>query len=621
MSIQIYKTCGWLLCFLGWAPMVALSMAIVSTATVSTATVSTANEPMVTTNARTQLFPFSHGLAADEMKEEDWNQLSELVAELKSGFDQRAGSQTYEFPDQVATPSLFQTNATASVGIHSLWTDVRLVSKQSPPTDSYINHCAVVLNGDLANPIPQNVTPSQARKAKVWRGTIRDSVVVVNGSVDISGYIYNSIVLANGPIKLESYIFNSLVLSCGDPPERSVVDVSGGYVSRAIVAARHCLPGSARQCVIFGKTDTNDFRGASIRDWREVQSLVDSTGAQLVHLPIVEMPKPERPTSESLVRELLTTAEQTRFVVLTDYMAEFVLSNSDVQQLMEAADDATSDVRRIALWHSIRMSRDLNGRDYLMRVLAETEPVRQVEFLHSFRNPAPYDIPILTAVYQSSVAAGLKGNSPKSFKRVTPSVAVADHRVADEVVNLANGDWDRLVKSWRPPEEFGEYSSTQTRAVDDRRDEDCDQAHYQLLRWLVKEGVSVQHRIQAFRASGARTWPSLRAGTDGHSRQTLASELLETCTDPRDKALVIPEVVEYVDPSLFLGSSRNVDVIRLAAIEAMRTHLRQSKNSTAYHTYLRRYIDALQQAAEHDESTGVRQAAVELLSELQRQGD
>ncbi len=555
-----------------------------------------------------RLLPYASQLSED-VTNEQWRQLAKLVTVLQANIEDRAGQLPYEKPAQMARPKLFTTLPDAARGRHSLWHDARFSSKTPPPMDGHIHTSAVVLNSNLSR---KPGSKSRVRSSRydpniAWDGYINKSVVIVNGAIELDSYIADSIVIALGPIRIrDGYISNSLVVSCYEGDE-TALDVSQGYVSRSIVVARTCKPGSARQCTIFGKTDTDDVRGAQLKQWGEVAAAVGKLGGERVELPALLRPvKPSAPNSETLLQKLLETEELTLCDQIANLLAEFRLNADQVQHVIKAAQLEKSDAKRTVLWHAIRQSRDLDGRRFLKKTIVESASAeQQVMFLQTLKNPALSDVPLLAELYRTY--------RPK-FDPQNAREQLSD--LGDQFMRFATRPERELIGDSRVPEELGFLDPERWRSISDRRGDEAHAARHELLRWLVRNGARDQHRLDAWRAVSNPRWPRGRDMTDARQINT---DLMNSSEDPNFRAKAVELLGNHMEPSWFLNDEEP-PVVRLAAIKAIaqKTGAAWKGYSTARHTYVRQYTSTLNEVVATDKEKSVRDAAKELLAKFAR---
>lgn len=556
-----------------------------------------------------QLLPVCQALG-DTATPSDWKMVAKMTAAIQENAESLADALPYAQRSKMAPPSAFTALLDPTPGDHSLWRDARHISKQPPPHDAYIHTAAAILNGNLTRPVPATTPKGTRFDPNVWwSGYINKSVVIVNGSIDMDGYIYDSIVIALGPIKVRGYIHNSLVISCYEGKEIAV-DVSGGYVSQSLVIGRRCTPGSARQCMIFGDVQTDDLRGATLRDWSKAASLVRSLGGAKLPLPRVERPQPPAtPTSESLLRLLLETEQLTLCQDVAHVLAEYRLKEQQVKQIVHAAEEASSDARRNALWHAIRLSRDHVGRKYLIKALVQQATTeQQITFLNTFANPAPFDVPLLVAIYKSASTA--EQNS------IDDGLA----HPQTQLMELSARPWESLASDWDPPIAVGHFELLDGNKIEERRQGDAEHAQHMLLRWLIKNGTREQDRLKAYQIAQTTTsnWPKYVVGQN--TRLEMANDLMASSNLPKFRSLAVPLVARTIDPATFLVTEEDA-IVRLAALAAIGKIAEEAWTgySNSRYDLVRRYSTALQDIVEDDNDVDeVRSAAKRLLAKFER---
>ncbi|MEM7477165.1 MAG: hypothetical protein AAF483_19455 [Planctomycetota bacterium] len=559
-------------------------------------------------DAPEQLLPYCDSLG---MKATDaqWAEVETKLQRFQKAIESRLDKLPYEKPAEMATTSMLTSLPQAPAGEHDSWGRARHIAMKTPPKDCYIHTGAVILNGNMTRRVSQSELAGNGpyRPEISVGGYINKSVVIINGAAELEGYIYDSIVIALGPIRMESYIYNSLVVSCYKG-EGFAVDVEQGYVNQAIVVGKSIRPGSARQCTLVGATDTDDNRGAVIRDLDLVADLIASLGPDQVDAPPVLRPvKPTGPNSAALLQTLLDTEEQTKIDQLADILSEFRLQSGQVEQLIEAAEAATSDARRNALLHTIRLSRDEKGREYLKEKLTSSSIAQRINFMHTLHNPAPFDVPLLVAIY-------------KSYEPNEDTYQMRINDLGEQFMDTMTRNWEDLVADWNPSEEFGFFDRENSRNISERREKDAEHARHILLRWLVTNGERDNHRINAWKSAltAVSSWPKYNVSQS--IRSQLAEELLATSDDPdfREKA-VRALCVNQMEPVLFLDEDEP-EQVRLAAIEIMelRATTQWNSYSTARYSTLQGYQKVLTDLAEYEDSKAVREAATKVAWKFER---
>ena len=555
-----------------------------------------------------ELFPFCKELENRRNDRQGWAVLSEMISGLKVRLENQCETVPYEAPVRVAAPKLLNELVALSPGLHRSWHNSRIIQNSPPLNDSSMHGCAVVLNSHLENRLPTNVIAKRQnrRQESHWDGLIIGSVVIVNGGIEMEGYIRDSVVIASGPIKLDGYVWNSLVVSCDSGESQASIDVGSGYINKSILVGRYTKPGSARESVIFGAAETDDFRGTDVRDWSQAQPLLANLGkADVPTEPLQFLQEKKLVPIEPgpLVKLLLDSREQTQLQTLAQTIEELTLTNEQVEQLVLAATHSESDYRRIILYHAIRHTRDIQGRHFLIDALAKSSVETQIQFLDNLKNPAPFDIPILQAIFR------------QNENRKTEFRDGVEVDFCESFLQLAQQNWIELVTEWNANDEFGEITPERRRAVYDRRREESGLARHRLLVWIIGNAKDPNHRIRAFQSSMKTLWPvPTKVGTDGSDRQMQAKLLLGTSTDPKFTVMAVPVVANWIPPEEFF--THPSIPVRLAAISAIEKRLRDAWASPHGYHQGSNEIRILADVAENDTATEVRDAALTLTEKI-----
>lgn len=545
-----------------------------------------------------RLFPFCDQLNEKSIENQDWQKLAALVTAIKQHVDERSNPAPYEKPNDMAKPELLTSASDAPKGVHQGWRDFRILADQPPPDDSSISGAAAILRCNLECLPPKRIT-SSSQSASEWSGIIRDSVILANGSLEFEGYIYNSIVITLGPIKLDGYIYNSLVISAYEG-EQTAIDVSRGYINRATVVGETIKPGSARECLLFGEVDTDDFRGAAVRDRRELDAALQMLGAEFVALPTSAISHPQKPKTRSvdrLLTELLACDELTRITAIAEYLEEFTLTKSQVAMLQEKAEHTQSDSQRIAIWHAMRHARDIDGRKMLIDTVPAASPEEQLTFLDTLKNPSAFDVPILVAMYQASE----ESKSESMFN------------IADRIVDLTAHDWSRLITRWSSVS-FGDPDPAKENAIYTRRGEYASLGQHEVLRWLAMHGTQIDHRMSAYEllVRGRRNSSSFGLPPN------FADEFFDSSMEPEFRAAALPLIANSALLQTVLGrGSEEHELVRLAAIQQLKLQFEsESRAAVGPWNAIQSHKPLLKTILAFDQSAKVRALAESLLEEL-----
>jgi hypothetical protein len=203
-----------------------------------------------------------------------WREVLGLAAAIRDEALRRAERSPLEKPQTLADPQKLSKLSKAAPGLHSLIHTVRYASTVPPgPGGSYLHTAAVVIDGDLKATVPDQLKTRRSTRGRSWDGYIHGCVVVVDGEIDTTSYIFDSIIIAKGPVRLGGYIYNSIVISLGSEGE-SLIDV-GGYLNHTLVVAENVkVQGYVFETIVYGKLTADDLRGADLRQPESMLRLV-----------------------------------------------------------------------------------------------------------------------------------------------------------------------------------------------------------------------------------------------------------------------------------------------------------------------------------------------------------
>ncbi len=287
---------------------------------------------------------------------------------------------------------------------------------------------------------------------------------------------------------------------------------------------------------------------------------------------------------------------------LGNWLESYALSERQVKQLIAAAQAADSEDRTNLLWHAVRCTRSKAGREYLMRELVEgTDETTKVRFVQSLTNLATFDVPLLTALYQSGQAARQRLGAavlPDKFPRA------ADPNILDEIVKLATRG--ELVAQLSPRPEFTAERPDVIGMVNPRRTQQARQAKAELLVWLAKNAASEEHRLAVIE-------PALEILDSAHQKQ-LAVDVLAVVKTADARAKVIPHLCRRYafDPYPLLVTDES-EQVKLSIIRGM-----QMLASSYGYTLgsVDHGADTLQYVIQTDPSPKVREDAKKLLQRI-----
>jgi hypothetical protein len=312
----------------------------------------------------------------------------------------------------------------------------------------------------------------------------------------------------------------------------------------------------------------------------------------------------ESESAEVLGRFL--AAEQTAVMQeLANWLETYALNEKQVEQLIVAAQICTSEDRRNTLWHAIRCTRSRAGREYLMRNLVdETDETTKIRFVQSLTNLAPFDVPLLAAMYQRGQA---KARPPQPATSDADAARAQQPTLGEEIIKLATRDTANLAEPLPSrPEFLPKDPASSTYAFTKARQKRAQEAKAELLTWLAKNAASEKHRLAVIE-------PAYECLDKAH-REQLAVDVLATLKDPQAKANALPHLVRLYafDPYPLLISEED-ETVRLGVIRAMHmlgSSYGYSMSSVSHGASTLRYV------SQTDPSPKVRLAARQLLQRL-----
>ncbi|MFN9917782.1 MAG: hypothetical protein ACK53L_34665, partial [Pirellulaceae bacterium] len=168
----------------------------------------------------------------------------------------------------------------------------------------------------------------------------------------------------------------------------------------------------------------------------------------------------------------------------------------------------------------------------------------RIQWIETLRNPAPFDIPLIVAVYES----------------LDRREAADEASLEDIFEQFALCHWrETRVTTWHSTRDAELYHRVQN-----RRAADADAAQLRFIAYLIQHGHRLEGRIAAFQYRG-HSWFK---GFEAENRLHLTRRLLETAESPEERARLIEVVRDQIPPAFFLASAEAA-VVRLAAITAI----------------------------------------------------
>jgi hypothetical protein len=295
----------------------------------------------------------------------------------------------------------------------------------------------------------------------------------------------------------------------------------------------------------------------------------------------------QRDQASELLTQFLAAQQPAVMQGLGNWLETHALTGEQVGQLIVAAQKATSDDRRNLLWHAIRCSRSRIGREFLMKTLVDdTDEATKVRFAQSLTILAPFDVPLIAALYQSGRYA--QDTSPG---------------VREEIIKLATRDSHTSATPLSPRPAFIAESSGESAVVQLRRTHAV-QAQAELLSWLAKKAATDARLVVVIE-------PALQALDKPH-RKILAGEILAAAKEPQDRARVIPALFYAIDLFPILVSETD-ETVKLSIIQGLHVACSTYGRGTSSVAHGRGTLDFL---CRTDPSPKVRDAARGLLERI-----
>jgi hypothetical protein len=318
---------------------------------------------------------------------------------------------------------------------------------------------------------------------------------------------------------------------------------------------------------------------------------------------------------------LIASRETLDTSIYLDRLSYFHLTEPQIRQLRTAAEEEQSDRKRVVLWHALRQSRDVRSRDYLIKTLVGDSVDMQIQFINELRNPSRFDIPILVALYNSHRPKKkdlLQQQYSNDIGKRDPLAEIDDVLdVPDKIAELTNhANWGALtvMTGWTYP---GEKTPLEKKWLEStgKKGTEAELTHEDMVYWLIKNGFKDRHRINAFRAfiTEGTFWQR----TKGYSN--MGKELLKGLDNPDSKALAVPLIRRWVDPSNFLLANE-AEVVKLTAMATMEEDVLGSFDAQKPIGILDKipvYLPILEQVLNSDPSPKVREAAKELKEKIE----
>lgn len=307
------------------------------------------------------------------------------------------------------------------------------------------------------------------------------------------------------------------------------------------------------------------------------------------------------PQAERVLQMFLASEQGGEMELLANCLETFNLEQQQIERLIAATRETTSEERRNLLWQALRQTRSTAARDYLKSHLVEDcDHTSRVRYLRSLTNLAPFDVPLLTALFQGA------DNARKDPEASRQTIQEDDLR--DIILQLVTRETSGLAAttpSW--PEAFRDEKVSPPYMITARRTEQAKQAQAQLLRWLAQHAALEKHRLAAILPA----YKVLDSGVQGE----FSRGLIAAAKTPEERARLYPLVMKSwgVDLVPLLVREDNSETDKLGIIQALHEH----GSSYGYSvSSIRHGVPTYEFVSKNDPSPKVRAAAEVLLKRL-----
>jgi len=269
------------------------------------------------------------------------------------------------------------------------------------------------------------------------------------------------------------------------------------------------------------------------------------------------------PLAERVLSDFLAAEQAGEMQLLGNCLETFNLEQPQVERLIAAARETTSEERRNLLWHALRQTRSTAARDFLrLQLVEDCDHNSRIRFLRSLDNLAPFDVPLLTALYQGAEKASRQVDLPKSS-----GALIVEDDLRDVLLQLATRETSSLAAStpaW--PEHYHDEKVAPPYMITARRTEQAKQAQAQLLCWLARHAASEQHRLAAILPA----YKVLDSGEQGE----FSRGLLAAAKSPEERARLYPLLLRSYGMDLvpLLLREDESEISKLGLIQALHEH-------------------------------------------------
>lgn len=310
--------------------------------------------------------------------------------------------------------------------------------------------------------------------------------------------------------------------------------------------------------------------------------------------------------SSLLLHHFLAAEQAGTMELLGNWLETYNLERGQVERLIAATQSTSSEERRNLLWHALRCTRTKAAREYLLKNLVEdTDETTRIRFVKSLTILAPFDVPLLTALYQSSPPPQIGRKAGGTDDRS------GDPTLAEEIVRLATLEYTTLAGHVPAKPEFIKESAgsrnSLTYIIGQYRQKNATQAKAELLTWIAKNAATEKDRL-------AVILPAYEILESAHQKQ-LARDLLEIVKKPDERARIMPLICQRYGIDLYplLIKDDETETAKLGVIQAL--HMLGSSYGYSLSS-ISHGRNTLLYVSKNDPSPKVRDAAQRLLQRL-----
>jgi hypothetical protein len=311
--------------------------------------------------------------------------------------------------------------------------------------------------------------------------------------------------------------------------------------------------------------------------------------------------------SERVLQAFLGSEQAGEMESLGNCLETYNLEQPQLERLLAAARETTSEERRNLLWQALRQTRSTAAREFLrLHLVEDCDHTTRVRYLRSLTNLAPFDVPLLTSLFEKADQANAEKIDAQK-KNPEPRGIVEDD-LRDIILQLVARETSGLMGPapyW--PEEFREEKVSPPYMITARRTEQAKQAQAQLLRWLAEHAATEKHRLAA-------VLPAYKV-LDRDVQGEFSRGLLAAAKSPEERTRLYPLVMKSwgmdLVPLLVRDESSETD--KLGIIQALHEH----GSSYGYSvSSIRHGVPTYEFVSKNDASPKVRAAAEVLLKRL-----